>query len=88
MRSEPVVPAPWPLHLAKSRLSELIDRAEREGPQTITRHGTERAVLLSVEKYNELLSYKPNFKAHLLGGPKSDDFTLERSRDTGREVEL
>jgi hypothetical protein len=31
---------------------------------------------------------KPTFKEHLLGGPKVDDFTIERDRDTGRDVEL
>ena len=27
-------------------------------------------------------------QAHLLGGPKVDDFTIERDPDTGRDVEL
>jgi choline dehydrogenase len=29
-----------------------------------------------------------DFKAHLLGGPKVDDFSAERDRDLGRDVEL
>jgi predicted XRE-type DNA-binding protein len=32
--------------------------------------------------------HKAQFKAHLLGGAKVDDFSIERSRDTGRNVEL
>jgi uncharacterized protein (DUF433 family) len=31
---------------------------------------------------------RSEFKAHLLGGPKTDDFTIERERDTGRDIEL
>ena len=63
-------------------------RARTEGPQTITRHRVERAVVISIEDYRALVAYKPDFKAHLLGGPKVDDFTIERDRDTGRPVEL
>ena len=29
----------WPVHDAKRRLSELIERTQSEGPQVITRHG-------------------------------------------------
>ena len=78
----------WQVQDAKARLSEVIERARTEGPQTITRHGTERAVLLSIEDYRALAAHKPDFKAHLLGGPKIDDFSVERARDTGRSVDL
>lgn len=80
--------ARWQVQDAKSRLSEVIERARTEGPQTITRHGAERAVLLSIEDYRALAAHKPDFKAYLLGGPKIDDFSVERSRDTGRAVKL
>ena len=80
--------ASWQVQEAKSRFSEMIERARTEGPQTITRHGSERAVVISIEDYRALVAYKPDFKAHLLGGPKVDDFTIERDRDTGRSVEL
>jgi antitoxin Phd len=72
----------------QTRLSELIERACSEGPQTITRHGTERAVVLSIADYRELAASRPDFKAHLLGGPKVEDFPLERDADTGRPVVL
>lgn len=78
----------WQVQQAKTRLSEVIERARTEGPQMITRHGAERAVVISIEDYRALVAHKPDFKAHLLGGPKVDDFTIERDRDTGRPVEL
>jgi prevent-host-death family protein len=80
--------ATWQVQEAKTRLSEVIERARTEGPQTITRHGRERAVVLSIDAYRALVAHRPDFKAHLLGGPKVDDFTIERDRDTGRDVEL
>jgi prevent-host-death family protein len=78
----------WPVQDAKTRLSELIECARSEGPQTITWHGRERAVVLSIEQYRALASHKPDFKAHLLGGPKADDFLVERDPDVGRTIEL
>jgi prevent-host-death family protein len=78
----------WQVQDAKSRFSELLDRAWVEGPQTITRHGTDRAVVLSIEEYLGLVALKPNFKTYLLGGPKVEDFSIERDRDTGRDIEL
>ncbi len=80
--------AVWQVQDAKARLSEVIKRAHAEGPQTITRHGAERAVVLSIQDYRALIARKPDFKAHLLGGPKVDDFSIERDRDVGRTVEL
>ena len=80
--------AHWQIHEAKRGFSELIERARTEGPQTITRHGQERAVVLSIEAYRELEAAKPDFKAYLLAGPKLDDFAVERPRDLGREVEV
>jgi prevent-host-death family protein len=80
--------ATWQVQDAKARLSEVIERANTEGPQTITRHGAGRAVVLSLKDYRALLAHKPDFKAHLLGGPKVDDFPIERKRDTGRVIEL
>jgi antitoxin Phd len=78
----------WQVQDAKTRLSELIERARTEGPQTITRHGTERAVVLSIEDYHTLAAHKPNFKAYLLNGPKVDEFSVERDPDTDRTITL
>jgi prevent-host-death family protein len=80
--------ASWQVQDAKSHFSEVIERAHSEGPQTITRHGTERAVVLSIEEYRLLAAQKPNFRDHLLGGPKFDDFEIERDPDTGRDIEF
>ena len=69
----------WKLREAKTQLDELIERTHTEGPQIITRYGSERAVVLSIEDYRALASHKGDFKAYLLGGPKVDDFTIEES---------
>jgi prevent-host-death family protein len=78
----------WQLQQAKTRLSEVIEEAQTKGPQIITRHGAERAVVLSIHDYRALVAHKPNLFEYLLNGPKVDDFDIEYSRDTGREIEL
>ena len=54
----------------------------------ITKHGKERAVVLSIEDYRVLAAHRPDFKSYLLDGPKVDDFTIERNQDVGRNIEL
>jgi antitoxin Phd len=78
----------WQLQEAKTRLSEVIEEAHSKGPQIITRHGTERAVVLSIQDYRALKEPEPDFLEYLLSGPKVDDFEIERDTDTGREVLL
>lgn len=78
----------WQVQEAKARFAEVVERARTEGPQIITRHGRERAVILSVEDYQALVAGKPDFRAHLLGGPKFDEFSIERDPDPGRSIDL
>jgi len=80
--------ATWQVQEAKTRFSEMLHHALTEGPQTITRHGSARAVVLSMNDYLALEALRPDFKAHLLGGPKVDDFDIERDADVGRRVTL
>jgi prevent-host-death family protein len=80
--------AVWQVQEAKTKLSEVIEEANSKGPQIITRHGSERAVILSIREYRALTAHKPDLRAYLLGGPKVDSFEVPRDRDTGREVSL
>ena len=47
-------PAPrgtWKLQDAKARFSEVVRRAQSEGPQRVTVHGKDAAVVVSAESY-------------------------------------
>lgn len=68
----------WPLHEAKNKLSHLVDAAEHEKPQCITRRGKEAVVIISMAQYRKLLGKKIELNKFLLSGPKSDDFEIER----------
>jgi prevent-host-death family protein len=80
--------AAWQVQQAKSKFSELMHEAETKGPQIITRHGDECAVVLSIKDYRALSAAMPNLRDYLLGGPKVDSFPLRRSRDKGRTITL
>lgn len=41
----------WQLQQAKAKLSQLIDRAGKEGPQMITRRGVEAAVIVPIDEW-------------------------------------
>jgi len=57
----------WPVQDAKARFSELLDTCLSEGPQIVTRRGTEEAVLVPVRKWNRLReAARPSLKALLL----------------------
>ena len=79
----------WQLQEAKSRLSELIDKAVTTGPQMITKRGVETVVVLSVGEYRKLGKPKKHVVDVVLGSPlRGVDLELERNQDTGREISL
>ena len=92
MGSEEATVASWQVNQARNHLSEVLDQAESEGPQVITHHGKERAVVLSMDSYRTLkpVEEKPDFISFLLSGPKFDwDDALERDHSADdREIDL
>lgn len=77
----------WNLAEAKNRLSEVVNRALTEGPQTITRRD-DTVVVLSAERYAELTGKKLDFKEYLLRGVGLDELDLTRDQTPMRDVEL
>ncbi len=45
----------WQLQEAKNKFSEVIEEAVRHGPQVITKHGVETAIVLSYAEYRKML---------------------------------
>jgi prevent-host-death family protein len=57
----------WPVQHAKARFSEFLDACLSEGPQVVTRRGTEAAVLVSVGEWRRVsAAARPGLKALLL----------------------
>ena len=79
----------WQLQDAKARLSEVVKKAEKEGPQGITVHGHSAAVVLSSKEYERLKQPRGSFVAFMrqspLHGVKLD---LNRDQTPTREADV
>jgi antitoxin Phd len=80
----------WQVQEAKSRFSAVVAEAQVHGPQSITKHGTPVAVVLSQRDY-ERLAQRPRMPLldFLAASPLAELDLGKRDRtDVGREVEL
>lgn len=78
----------WQLQSAKQHFSELVERARRDGPQVVTKHGTDAVVVVSAEEYRRLSGGGPSLVEFIRSAPDFDALGLDRAEDRGRGVEL
>ena len=79
----------WQLQEAKNRLSEVVRKAQVEGPQTITLHGKDAAVVVSAKQFARFPRRKGTLVEFFRKSPLVGvELNLTRSRDTGRKIEL
>ena len=80
----------WPVQDAKARFSELLRASLSDGPQMVTLHGQDAAVLVPVEEWKRLQKgARPSLKDILLGdGPRFDLELEPRLTLTPRPVDL
>jgi prevent-host-death family protein len=77
----------WQVQEAKQRFSELLRAAKVDGPQVVTRHGEEIAVVIDITEYHRLRGDVADFKDFLRSGPDFEDVELTRSRELPREID-
>jgi prevent-host-death family protein len=71
----------WSITEARIRLSELLHRAETEGPQTITRHGRPVAVVLGFEDYQRTRKKSGSLVEFLRNSPLlGEDLDFDRKQ--------
>ena len=80
--------AHWQIQEAKQRFSDLVRRAQSDGAQFLTRHGTEVAVVIDIAEYRRLSGQAVDFKSYLTQGVDDDEFIAPRSRDLSRAVDF
>jgi prevent-host-death family protein len=87
----------WQVQEAKQRFSEVLRAVETEGPQTITRHGDEVAILIDIAEYRKLKSQSNrSFVEELLSWSELgdevadvlDEIVAERKKHRPREIDF
>jgi prevent-host-death family protein len=76
----------WQLQEAKNKLSEVVDRAIRHGPQVITRRGVEAAVVVSLTEYAKLRHGKGKLSEFFRRSPLVG-LSLDRDKSLARRTE-
>jgi len=59
----------WTVAEAKAKFSELIEKANSEGPQKITKHGRTTAVVVAAEEWERKAERKGNLAEFLAASP-------------------
>lgn len=77
----------WNLEDAKARLSEVVREAKAHGPQIVTQRGHDAVVIVAADDFRALTGAAPSF-VDFMGSLGLDGVTLDRDRDTGRDVHL
>jgi antitoxin Phd len=77
----------WSVQDAKARFSELLETCLSEGPQVVTKRGSDAAVLVPVQDWQRLQrSARPTLKELLLSAePRSELLIAQRGRFRRRQ---
>ena len=79
----------WTVAEAKAKLSEVIDRARSGGPQTITRHGRNTAVVVSAEEWERRTKRTGTLAEFFAASPlRGSGLSLRRGKDGLRKSGL
>jgi prevent-host-death family protein len=71
----------WQLQEAKNKFSRVVTDAIQDGPQVITRHGVEVAIVLSMTEYRKLITSNKKLSQFFRESPLSG-IELDLRRDT------
>lgn len=78
----------WQLQEAKNKFSRVVTDAIQKGPQVITRHGVEVAIVLSMSEYRKLVAPRQKLSQFFRESPLSG-IELDLSRDdSSQRVDL
>lgn len=77
----------WQLQEAKAKFSEVVRLCSTEGPQIVTVHNKEEAVLLSKKEYDALTKSKISFVDLMDQSPlKEVELDIERDKSMPRDT--
>jgi prevent-host-death family protein len=79
----------WTVAEAKARFSEVLDRAAKQGPQTVTRHGRTAAVVVAAEEWERKTRRRGSLAEFLADSPlRGSTLKVTRRKDRPRKPAL
>jgi prevent-host-death family protein len=84
-----VTDATWTVAEAKASLSEVIERARSDGPQTITKRGRTAVVVVDAQEWERKTKRTGNLAEFFAASPlRKSGLKISRSKDRPRKVAL
>jgi prevent-host-death family protein len=79
----------WTVAAAKAKLSEVIDLARSQGPQTITRNGRTAVVIVGAEEWERKTKRVGNLAEFFAASPlRGSGLKVKRLKDRPRKIDL
>ena len=79
----------WTVAEAKAKFSEVLEKAEKEGPQRITRRGEETAVVVSKKEWERRTKRKGTLLEFFRESPLwGSGIEIPPRQKSGRKIEL
>jgi len=79
----------WTVAEAKAKFSEVIENAQKHGPQAITRNGRRAAVVVSAEEWERKTRRSGSLADFFAASPlRSSGLGARRSKDKLRKTDL
>jgi antitoxin Phd len=80
----------WQLQEAKNKLSRVVENAVNDGPQIITKHGVEVAIVISFADYQQMIATRGKLSTFFRDSPLVGielDLTRDKS-DARKDFDL
>lgn len=79
----------WTVAEAKAKFSEVLDQARSQGPQVITKHGHDAAVVVAVEEWERKTKRVGNLAEFFAGSPlRGSELKVKRVKGKLRRVDV
>ncbi|HLJ27308.1 MAG TPA: type II toxin-antitoxin system Phd/YefM family antitoxin [Candidatus Angelobacter sp.] len=79
----------WSVAEAKAKFSEVMEKAQSDGPQIITRNGRKAVVVVAAEEWERKTKRKGNLAEFLMASPlRGSGIEIKRLRGSLRKVDL
>ena len=79
----------WSVAEAKAKFSEVIDLAQSQGPQTVTRNGRTAVMIVAAEEWERKGKRRGNLAEFFAASPlRGSQLNVRRLKDRPRKVDL